>query len=317
MKNPPYCCVRPLHESDLDALADLMKADPALPPEKLLSFAPTADNLHRQTIGDPDFNPQLMTGIFSNKRLIGSVAGINRHWKQGVENVGFIKWLIVHPEFRRQGLGTMLLESIQQQFADMGITALRFGGSAPWYLLPGVPQKATELQALLKKQSWQLSSERVNLQVNLNEITQPPAAPPEGCQIAEVSPENRDKALDFIEKNFTVSWAIESEEVFKSSSNGLLIICNTQDSEIAGFAAVGATNPNWLGPIGVAKNHRGRGIGRALLNSALQAAADRNIRHICIPWAEEKFYRHTLLQPPHRTIFVKATLNREPRSLST
>jgi len=300
-----YCCVRSLHESDLSALADLLTCNGAEEAEKLYGLVPQPDDLRRQIFSDPDYDPQLVYGIFSDRRLVGTVAGVRRPWKNGLARTGFIKWLQIHPAHRHRGLGTTLLESIQRKFTEAGMQEIRFGGSAPRYLLPGVPANAHGLISLLKKHNWELTTQRINLCVDLNSVRLPQSDTQDKYDITEVMPDNRGKVLDFIENEFSTSWAIEAEDVFRSAAPAFLLQCSDNSGTPVGFAAVGATNRNWLGPMGVAEKFRGQGIGRRLLSAALVRAGQRSIEHLCIPWAEEEFYRGILGGLP-RTVFIKA-----------
>jgi GNAT superfamily N-acetyltransferase len=230
---------------------------------------------------------------------------VNRRWKAGREDTGFIKWIVVRPDVRRDGIGGMLLDAVQAKFAAMGMREIFFGGSAPWYLLPGVPADEEPLRKLLVSRGWDLTSKRINLYLDSETIAGAEPVTPTGVTITLVASGERGSILDFVETNFSVSWAIESEEVFRQPDAFMLKACDAAGDTI-GFVAIGATNRNWLGPMGLIEAQQGRGVGKALLLTALAEVHKRGMERICIPWAAEGFYIHCL-GPLQRLEFTKAT----------
>ncbi len=71
----------------------------------------------------------------------------------------------------------------------------------------------------------------------------------------------------FIEENFSIGWADEVAPCFARQPVSLHIAII--DGAIVGFAATEATCRNFFGPTGVSLEHRGKGIGRALLIASL------------------------------------------------
>src|SRR4030042_151288 len=72
---------------------------------RTLGFLPTVDDLKRQTVADPDYDPALVIGAFMGDKLIGAIAGITRTWKQEHDATGFVKCIVIHKKYRRQGVG--------------------------------------------------------------------------------------------------------------------------------------------------------------------------------------------------------------------
>ena len=72
---------------------------------------------------------------------------------------------------------------------------------------------------------------------------------------------------NFVKKHFNRHWAGEITVAFARIP--IAVVVAIDDGEIVGFAAYDATCRSFFGPTGVAKSHRGRGIGEALLIEAL------------------------------------------------
>jgi len=75
--------------------------------------------------------------------------------------------------------------------------------------------------------------------------------------------------LDFVRDNFSVKWADEISVGFANKPISVFIA--TIDHKLVGFAAYECTRRGFFGPTGVLESARGRGIGKALLLSSLNA----------------------------------------------
>lgn len=72
---------------------------------------------------------------------------------------------------------------------------------------------------------------------------------------------------EFIQEHFSVAWADEVSVGF--ANKPVTVYIATLDKNIVGFAAYECTRRGFFGPTGVIEDLRGRGIGKALLLSAL------------------------------------------------
>lgn len=80
---------------------------------------------------------------------------------------------------------------------------------------------------------------------------------------------NSDKIIDFVGKNFNMSWASEIKSaLYKTQSTCFIAVI---DKELVGFACYDATAKGFFGPTGVSEDHRKKGIGSALLMHTLEA----------------------------------------------
>ncbi|HVQ40538.1 MAG TPA: GNAT family N-acetyltransferase [Pyrinomonadaceae bacterium] len=110
-----------------------------------------------------------------------------------------------------------------------------------------------------------------DLLVNLLKL--PPLAPvifemhSAGVIVRRAQPFEITPALEFIEREFSVSWADEISVGFANKPVSVYIA--TVEKEIVGFAAYECTRRGFFGPTGVVDSMRGRGIGTALLIASL------------------------------------------------
>jgi GNAT superfamily N-acetyltransferase len=102
----------------------------------------------------------------------------------------------------------------------------------------------------------------------------------------------RDEILTFIEREFGRIWRFEASHAFENDPPTLFI--SEENGAITGFAAHDANNRGlgFFGPTGIAKSHRGRGLGKRLLLASLADLRRLGHDHAIIPWTDAlDFYR--------------------------
>jgi GNAT superfamily N-acetyltransferase len=89
-----------------------------------------------------------------------------------------------------------------------------------------------------------------------------------GVTIRRARPFEITPVRQFIETNFSVSWADEISVGF--ASRPVTVYLATLAGQVIGFAGYECTSKAFFGPTGVAPSARGRGVGKALLLASLQ-----------------------------------------------
>ena len=282
--------VHTLNESDLPAMLALMRASRA---GETLGFEPTEADLRRHLWGDPDFEPALAAGLRRDGALRGFAVGVRRPWKAAREDAAFIKWLQLADD-AAPAAGGALIAALTDGLRARGVTTLEYGASAPWYLVPGVPAEDAGLAGILRAAGWEARGERVSLVAELNSAPPEPPAPA-GVKMEVAARASSAPVRAFIGAHFGESWARESEPAL-AGAGGAFCSVAIGDGEILGFAAMGAGNPNWFGPMGVRPDRRGRGLGAALLAHAVREARVRGTRRVLVSWmtGKEAFYKRVL-----------------------
>jgi len=112
----------------------------------------------------------------------------------------------------------------------------------------------------------------------------------EGIVIRRPQPWDQGPLRRFCEEHFSEDWADESNVGFANKPISLFIA--QEGKRIVGFSAYECTRRDFAGPIGVAENYRGRGIGAALLLACLHAMGEMGYAYAIIGGAGPKdFYR--------------------------
>ena len=101
-----FCC-RVLLPNDVPAIHDLLRLD-----DMHGLDLPDQGNWWETLAGDSEFDPDLCFLVVEPR---GRIAGIALSWTSA-----FLKDLVVHPDFRRQGLGKNLLRQLFRTFRDRG-----------------------------------------------------------------------------------------------------------------------------------------------------------------------------------------------------
>jgi len=258
-----------------------------------LGFAMTEEALWRHTFGDPDHSPELLLGAYAKDSLAACGMGIIRPWKS--PHRGFVKFI----HGTRPAIDPLLGE-LEASMKKQGATELIYGSSSPWYLTPGAPLGDNATSGPLIAAGWSRSSTRLSQAVNVA-LAQTTAHPiPSGCRLLDTTGQDKTVLLEFIESEFSLSWAKEA----RSGSNGAFCALIKRSDEIIGFAAMHATNPNWFGPMGIKASERGRGLGKALLHHVLARLRREKSGQIILPWINDKigFYENALGKAACKTL---------------
>jgi GNAT superfamily N-acetyltransferase len=88
-----------------------------------------------------------------------------------------------------------------------------------------------------------------------------------GVNIRRAQPFEITPVRQFIEQNFSVAWA--DEVSVGLAHKPVTVYIATSDRHVMGFAGYECTRKTFFGPTGVAESERGRGVGKALLITAL------------------------------------------------
>jgi len=106
-----------------------------------------------------------------------------------------------------------------------------------------------------------------DLLVNLLKLPAREASNETGIIIRRAQPFEITPVRQFIQNNFSVTWADEISVGF--ANKPVTIFIATREGRVIGFAGYECTRKAFFGPTGVSESERGRGIGRALLIESL------------------------------------------------
>jgi GNAT superfamily N-acetyltransferase len=187
-----------------------------------------------------------------------------------------LRLLAVHPSARGQGLGHHLLQAAEDWARAEGHETLVTGADPPYFLWPGVPSSETALHCLLERRHYARAETNFNMHVDLSKIPDDPG----GSHLAGAV----DRAeVDAFMSNHWSNWRLE---VLRALDKGNLVIerAESGDGGISAFCAFEVNRKGLLGPVAVRPDLMGRGMGKAVLLSALHELRRRGADDVSVVW---------------------------------
>ena len=207
------------------------------------------------------------------------------------------RWLRIGgvvPEARGAGVGTALLDEVVRVARESGETRVRTGDQPGNYLTPGIDTRLRPTVKWLERRSFMRAGVNEDLIVPLagNRLVTPARviaavarAAQNGCEVRRATPADG-AALDaFVRTTFSPAWAFEVARALEAAPGGVFLAAD-DTAGIIGFAAHDGNNRGLgcFGPSGTLDQHRGKGIGQALLLSTLVELASDGHTDATIAW---------------------------------
>ncbi len=114
-----------------------------------------------------------------------------------------------------------------------------------------------------------------------------------GITIRNPMAHERFEVVHWVMESFGKRWAGECEAAF--SRNPVSCFIAVREGAVIGFACHDCTCKNFFGPMGVARDHRAKGVGKALLVSCLKAMKSMGYGYAVIGGTSmHEFYEHAV-----------------------
>jgi len=277
---------------------------------------PLREALFRQnTVLDPHFDPagaRLATEALTGRVIGCCVAKVARE-PIGADGLlpdrGWISLVAVHPDYRRRGVGTSLLRAAEAFLSARTRPKAVLGGD-PAHFFPGVPDE-TGAAAFFEAGGYTLRGEAYDLHRSLREYRTPEMVTAALAQNPDVEirplAAGEARALDrFLEASFPGRWRYTMSRFLAGGGAVRDVMGVVQHGAVRGFAMLFHPGSRWigpsiawtssgggrgddaaaggLGPMGVAPELRGRGLGRVLLDRAIVHLAALGVQEMVIDW---------------------------------
>lgn len=240
---------------------------------------------------------------FDNDKVVGFVISKlydNNPVMSKYTDKGWISLLYVSRNYRKQGIGSKLLELAEDKFRKKNVKGILFGSDYNNFF-PGIPNDFDNLtEGFLSKRGYNCGRYTHDLLKDLNNVDDLKEFDLSSYNLKYASFNDKEKVLDFFKKCFYGRWYYEALEYFNDGDiQGEYLIC-LEDDKVVGFLRLNKNkikkisyNENWnkrfdtlvgVGPLGVDPDYRKNGIAKALIFKGLIDSHNEGIKNAMIDW---------------------------------
>lgn len=255
------------------------------------------------------FNTRPTTGVAQAGRLalqVGQPVGFVLASAVVVDptlTTGWVDAIAVTPPAQRQGVGQALLTWAEEWLRAQGCTRVRLGGSLRPFA-PGLPvETGPAARAFFLHRGYQASGDEWDVARDLRDYPNDPAYETEAV-LRPTQPGEEPLLLEFLAREFPGRWHFECQEFLREGGRAAdwLLLWPAGAERPAGFCQVTLEDslrplerfyPHRLprpwgqfGPLGVAREARGRGYGAAVVDGAARYLRDLGVRGCVIDWTD-------------------------------
>lgn len=268
---------------------------------------PLREALFRQnTVLDPHFDPAGASLVCDapTGRVVGcAIAKVARE-PLGADGLrpdrGWLSFVVVHPDYQRRGVGTALLRS-GEAFLRARVRPTAVLGSDPAHFFPGVPD-ATGAAEFFEAAGYPLRGEAYDLCRSLDgyrtadTVSATLAANPD-VDVRPLAPADEGALLAFLDATFPGRWRYTVARFLRGGGPIADLMGVVRRGAVLGFAMLFHPGSRWigpsvawsasaggLGPMGLAPELRGRGLGQALVDRSVLHLRSLGVREMVIDW---------------------------------
>lgn len=259
--------------------------------------------LREKVFDDPSYDKELIFTAWQDEKLVGFISGVTREIR--AEKIGYVKLMVVHSDYRRQGIGSALYEKLEEIYRKRAMHKVRVYDVPFNYFMPGIDPRYTPAIAFFETLGFRRFADTSNMIVDLtaqdfSTASEEEKLKTEHIEIGRAEYSDREEVMQFVDDNFPL-WRHEVSNAYNSLPVSLHIA--RHDGIIKAFSAHNGNNfgTGWFGPMGTHPDLRGKGIGGILLKRCLQDMKDWGLTESTIPWVGPiRFYSY----------YVNAVVNR-------
>ncbi|URZ09730.1 GNAT family N-acetyltransferase [Clostridium felsineum] len=245
-------------------------------------------------------------GALDDEKLVGFV--IYKQWthKSGEleanTEIGYINSIIVDINYRNHGIGTKLMDMAEKKLIENGVKLIRLG-SDTYHFFPGVPLECLTSENFFSSRNFEINESFYDLIGDISKLDLKRPLLKGNFQVGIMNHEDKEELFNFLKRSFSGRWYEEFMEFFNIGMEERDIVIVKNSDEVIGFAHIYDNKSNFigpsiywssllsenyggLGPIGIDKAYRNRGLGMFLLYKSLEILKKRKVEKMVIDWTE-------------------------------
>lgn len=255
-------------------------------------------------LGDENHEKNASLVAVHDGQIIGFISSVTREGITGADNRGrpheanrgYIKGFYVLENFRKQGIGTQLLDEVTKYLKSKGKSSIWVVVYTGRYFFPGVDLRYEDGVNFFENKGFRTDQiiddvdlHLENLEVSDYQKNAQQRMAEFGAHVEDYDPLMLDRMREFVEKVNMPAWFPEGwEDGFKDKGNKVVAI---KDGQIIGWASFGPRpGTAYFGPIAVLVEMRGNGIGSCLLLESILRIKDAGGERVIASWANTPFY---------------------------
>lgn len=258
---------------------------------------------HRKVLLDANFDPEGLLVAEVEGQLVGFCLGLVRRVpleKVGLEpERGWITAFGVHPVWRGQGVGTMLLERALRWFQEAGRSEVLISPYTPNYFVPGVDERHyADGLAFFRRHGFEVIARPLSMDANIVLFDATPYAEREerlreqGIEVRTLRPHEVPDLMAFLRAHMPGDWVRHARDLLLDITKGLgdydQFLIAVADGEIVGYCQFEGEH---FGPYGVRSDMQGQGIGTVLMAQCLQTMRRKGLHHAWVLWTSDETAR--------------------------